>query len=143
MNSNAGVGGVGDDGSGAMIPNAVTSISLSSSTSSSSSSSPRVGSYDLLRTIGHGNFSVCKLAEHRVTNEKFAIKCIPKKNLDPYNMTRVYREIEIMKSLDHPNIIKLHQVNIIEREDAIFSISLYLCFICLFTSNTIKSDFTL
>lgn len=70
----------------------------------------RVGSYDLIRTIGHGNFSVCKLAEHRHTSERFAIKCIQKKNLDPYNLTRVYREIEIMKSLDHPNIIKLHQV---------------------------------
>lgn len=111
MNSNAAGGGDGGGGgSVAMIPNAVTSSSLSSATSSSSSCPPRVGSYDLLRTIGHGNFSVCKLAEHRVTNEKFAIKCIPKKNLDPYNLTRVYREIEIMKSLDHPNIIKLNQV---------------------------------
>ena len=100
----------GDACNGAMLPTAVTSSSLSSATSMSSSP-PRVGSYDLLRTIGHGNFSVCKLAEHRVTSEQFAIKCIQKKNLDPYNLTRVYREIEIMKSLEHPNIIKLHQVN--------------------------------
>lgn len=70
----------------------------------------RVGSYDLLRTIGHGNFSVCKLAQNRHTQDLFAIKCIQKKNLDSYNLARVYREIEIMKSLDHPNIIKLHQV---------------------------------
>ena len=73
----------------------------------------RVGSYDLLRTIGHGNFSVCKLAEHRITNQTYAIKCIQKKNLDSVNLARVYREIEIMKSLDHPNIIKLHQVSLI------------------------------
>lgn len=81
-----------------------------SQTQSQPSVYARVGSYDLLRTIGHGNFSVCKLAEHRITNQTYAIKCIQKKNLDSVNLARVYREIEIMKSLDHPNIIKLHQV---------------------------------
>lgn len=72
-----------------------------------------VYTYDLLGTIGHGNFSVCKLAEHRVTGQKFAIKCIDKKSLDDTKLSRIYREIEIMKSLDHSNIIKLNQVNII------------------------------
>lgn len=30
----------------------------------------RVGSYDLLGTIGKGNFSVCKLAQNRLTSQK-------------------------------------------------------------------------
>lgn len=67
--------------------------------------------YDLLGTIGHGNFSVCKLAEHKVNGNKFAIKCIDKRSLDDTKLKRIYREIEIMKSLDHPNIIKLNQVS--------------------------------
>lgn len=30
----------------------------------------KVGSYDLLATIGKGNFSVCKLAQNRLTNQQ-------------------------------------------------------------------------
>lgn len=70
----------------------------------------RLGSYDILGNIGHGNFSICKLGQHRVTRQKVAIKCIEKRNLDTTHLTRIYREIEIMKSLQHPNIIKLNQV---------------------------------
>ena len=71
----------------------------------------KIGAYDILGTIGQGNFSICKLALSRLTNQMVAIKCLVKKNLDSTHLTRIYREIEIMKSLDHPNIIKLNQVN--------------------------------
>jgi hypothetical protein len=27
----------------------------------------QIGYYDIIRTIGHGNFAVCKLAQHRLT----------------------------------------------------------------------------
>lgn len=74
------------------------------------SSGIKVGSYTILGTLGHGNFSVCKLARHTITSHQVAIKCIEKKNLDQTSSTRTYREIEIMKSLDHQNIIKLDQV---------------------------------
>jgi carbon catabolite-derepressing protein kinase len=70
----------------------------------------RIGSFDILNTIGHGNFSVCKLAEHVTTRERVAIKCIEKKSLDTYHLARLDREINIMRSLDHPNIIKLTKV---------------------------------
>jgi serine/threonine protein kinase len=70
----------------------------------------RIGSYDIQGTIGHGSFSVCKLAEHVSSRECVAIKCIEKKSLDTYHLARLDREIEIMRSLDHPNIIKLMKV---------------------------------
>lgn len=40
-----------------------------------------------------------------------AIKIIDKSQLDASNLQKVYREVEIMKRLDHPNIIKLYQVS--------------------------------
>jgi len=70
----------------------------------------KIGAYDLLGSIGQGNFSVCKLARSRLTNQFVAIKCVVKKNLDSTHLSRIYREIEIMKSLDHQHIIKLNQV---------------------------------
>jgi serine/threonine protein kinase len=39
-----------------------------------------------------------------------AIKIIDKSQLDSANLQKVYREVDIMKQLDHPHIIKLYQV---------------------------------
>lgn len=40
-----------------------------------------------------------------------AIKIIDKTQLDESNLQKVHREVEIMKRLDHPHIIKLYQVS--------------------------------
>lgn len=72
----------------------------------------RVGFYDIERTIGKGNFAVVKLARHRITKNEVAIKIIDKSQLDQTNLQKVYREVEIMKRLKHPHIIKLYQVGI-------------------------------
>jgi len=71
----------------------------------------RVGFYDIERTIGKGNFAVVKLARHRITKNEVAIKIIDKSQLDQTNLQKVYREVEIMKRLKHPHIIKLYQVS--------------------------------
>lgn len=39
-----------------------------------------------------------------------AIKIIDKTQLDAVNLEKIYREVQIMKMLDHPHIIKLYQV---------------------------------
>ncbi|OXU29700.1 hypothetical protein TSAR_006448, partial [Trichomalopsis sarcophagae] len=70
----------------------------------------RVGFYDIEGTIGKGNFAVVKLARHRITKTEVAIKIIDKSQLDPTNLEKVYREVEIMKQLEHPHIVKLYQV---------------------------------
>lgn len=43
---------------------------------------------------------------------KVAIKIIDKSRLDAENLKKVAREVDIMKQLDHPNIIKLYQVRV-------------------------------
>ncbi|KAL2085528.1 hypothetical protein ACEWY4_018848 [Coilia grayii] len=70
----------------------------------------RVGFYDIERTLGKGNFAVVKLARHRITKTEVAIKIIDKTQLDATNLEKIYREVQIMKMLDHPHIIKLYQV---------------------------------
>lgn len=44
-----------------------------------------------------------------------AIKIIDKTQLDTGNLQKVYREVEIMKRLDHPHIIKIFQVILLQR----------------------------
>lgn len=39
---------------------------------------------------------------------------IDKRKLDAVNLEKVHREVDIMKQLDHPHIIKLYQVSTIK-----------------------------
>jgi serine/threonine protein kinase len=70
----------------------------------------KVGFYEVEGTIGRGNFAVVKIAKHRITRTDVAIKIVDKRRLDSENLTKVYREIEVLKKIRHPHIIKLYQV---------------------------------
>ncbi|XP_069081067.1 serine/threonine-protein kinase SIK3 isoform X3 [Pleurodeles waltl] len=83
----------------------------------------RIGYYELERTIGKGNFAVVKLATHIVTRAKVAIKIIDKTQLDEENLKKIFREVQIMKTLCHPHIIRLHQV--METERVIYLVTEY------------------
>uniref|UniRef100_A0A0M3K1X6 MAP/microtubule affinity-regulating kinase 3 n=1 Tax=Anisakis simplex TaxID=6269 RepID=A0A0M3K1X6_ANISI len=71
---------------------------------------PHIGKYKLLKTIGKGNFAKVKLAKHIPTGIEVAIKIIDKTALNPSSLHKLFREVKIMKQLDHPNIVKLYQV---------------------------------
>ena len=45
---------------------------------------------------------------------KVAIKIVDKTQLDEENLKKLYREVEIMKQLRHPHIIRLYQVSFCE-----------------------------
>lgn len=62
--------------------------------------------YQILTTLGQGAYGEVKLARHLLTQTKVAIKILPKDKRNPLFKS----EIEIMKSLDHPHIIKLLQI---------------------------------
>ncbi|XP_073524916.1 serine/threonine-protein kinase SIK1 [Phyllobates terribilis] len=83
----------------------------------------RVGFYDIGGTLGKGNFAVVKLARHRVTNTQVAIKIIDKTQLDRANLEKIYREVQILKRLRHPHIIRLYQV--METKDMIYIVTEY------------------
>ncbi|MES1904549.1 MAG: MAP microtubule affinity-regulating kinase 1 [Paramarteilia canceri] len=68
------------------------------------------GKYEVIKTIGKGNFAVVKKACHIVTGINVAIKIFSKKSLNSQSQAKILREIEIMKSLYHPNIISLLEV---------------------------------
>ncbi|XP_076000266.1 serine/threonine-protein kinase SIK3 homolog isoform X2 [Genypterus blacodes] len=83
----------------------------------------RVGYYEIERTIGKGNFAVVKLATHIITKAKVAIKIVDKTQLDDENLKKIFREVQIMKMLKHPHIIRLYQV--METERMIYLVTEY------------------
>nr|XP_027229390.1 MAP/microtubule affinity-regulating kinase 3-like isoform X7 [Penaeus vannamei] len=99
------------------------SSSSSARVSSSRSRTEEIGKYRLLKTIGKGNFAKVKLAKHIPTGKEVAIKIIDKTQLNPGSLQKLFREVRIMKILDHPNIVKLFQV--IETERTLYLVMEY------------------
>jgi len=66
--------------------------------------------YDLGKEMGKGGFSVVYQAERKKDGKEFAVKCIKKKMVEGDDIKLLRREIQIMKKLAHPNILKLYEV---------------------------------
>jgi len=66
------------------------------------------GPYKCMRTLGKGGFSEVKLAKHKETGAVCALKIMKNPgSMDSSMLKLVMNEIEIMKELDHQNIVKL------------------------------------
>uniref|UniRef100_A0A8C4T6Y9 MAP/microtubule affinity-regulating kinase 3 n=1 Tax=Erpetoichthys calabaricus TaxID=27687 RepID=A0A8C4T6Y9_ERPCA len=90
---------------------------------SSADEQPHIGNYRLLKTIGKGNFAKVKLARHILTGREVAIKIIDKTQLNPTSLQKLFREVRIMKILNHPNIVKLFEV--IETDKTLYLVMEY------------------
>jgi len=68
--------------------------------------------YQFLETIlGEGRYGIVRLAEHKKTHQKVAIKVVSKEHLSSTNSDSAMRlEIEILIICHHPNIIKIYNV---------------------------------
>ncbi|XP_072310773.1 serine/threonine-protein kinase MARK2 isoform X3 [Eucyclogobius newberryi] len=84
---------------------------------------PHIGNYRLLKTIGKGNFAKVKLARHVLTSKEVAVKIIDKTQLNSSSLQKLFREVRIMKLLNHPNIVKLFEV--IETEKTLYLVMEY------------------
>ncbi|RHY51570.1 hypothetical protein DYB34_000546 [Aphanomyces astaci] len=60
------------------------------------------------KELGHGHYGTVRIGTHKVSGAKVAIKTIPKVKVSRPETLR--REIEILRTVDHPNIIKLFEV---------------------------------
>ncbi|NWI04122.1 MELK kinase, partial [Tichodroma muraria] len=78
--------------------------------------------YELHGTVGTGGFAKVKLARHRLTGEKVAIKIMDKLALQD-DLPRVKLEIDAMKDLSHQHICRLYHV--IETPKKIFMVLEY------------------
>ncbi|KAJ1669145.1 Protein kinase, partial [Coemansia sp. RSA 25] len=89
----------------------MASTTTASGSSGSGSGKQTIGSYTVLQTLGVGSFGKVKLAVHSQTGHKVALKIIGRSKLAHSDMVgRVNREIQYLKMLRHPHIIKLYEV---------------------------------
>ncbi|MBL8867072.1 MAG: serine/threonine protein kinase [Gemmataceae bacterium] len=70
------------------------------------------GKYKLLELIGVGGMGAVYLCEHVFMKRVVAVKVLPLEKLsDPSNLERFYREARAVAALDHPNIVRAHDID--------------------------------
>jgi len=102
----------------------------------------QLNQYKLAGVLGQGSYGVVKLAYNREEDKNYAMKILSKKKLQkkagifgrrppnrkggaevkkPENpLDKVYREIAILKKIDHPNVVKLVEVVDDPKEDNLY-----------------------
>src|SRR5262249_38098329 len=71
-----------------------------------------IGKYRVLERIGVGGNGAVYLCEHMVVRRKVAIKVLPTNRADsPAALARFYREARAAGALDHPHLVKAHDVD--------------------------------
>ncbi|KAI8441762.1 hypothetical protein MSG28_005454 [Choristoneura fumiferana] len=100
---------------------------------------PQFNQYRLLQPIGQGSYGIVKLAYSEEDDTHYAMKILSKRKLmrraglfgrapprrpgpgpPPDPLQRVYREIAVLKKLDHPNVVKLVEVLDDPEEDQLY-----------------------
>jgi formylglycine-generating enzyme required for sulfatase activity len=75
----------------------------------------QLGDYTIQKQLGAGAFGAVYLAEHRFIKRLFALKLLPEEICaDPNFVRRFEEQVAQIAALDHPNIVKIHNVSCYE-----------------------------
>ena len=87
------------------------------SKSENSAKRSRFGNYILGQTLGEGEFGKVKMGWKKDSSVEVAIKLIRRETLgsNSSRLAKIYREIHILRGLEHPNIVRLHEMVETER----------------------------
>ncbi len=71
-----------------------------------------LGKFKLLERIGVGGLGQVFLCEHTFMRKRMAVKVLPPtKAEDPVTLGRFYREARVASGLEHPNIVRTHDID--------------------------------
>jgi len=80
--------------------------------------------YSLGEKLGEGTYSIVRMAMRRVDNLKVAVKIVTRDGMSESDEVALKREVEIMRSFDHPNIVKV--IDFFEETDSFYLVLEYL-----------------
>lgn len=74
--------------------------------------SKTLGDYTILKQIGQGSFGAVYLAEHRYMKRQYVLKILPEElSSDRLFIQRFEEDVSLLSTLEHPNIVKLHNIS--------------------------------
>ena len=65
--------------------------------------------YRIGRVLGTGAFGEVRMCVHRESGAQRAVKVLRKSHMDDDEKRMLFNEINILKEIDHPNIIKMYE----------------------------------
>lgn len=69
--------------------------------------------FDIIKKLGQGTYGKVQLGINKETSQDVAIKTIKKCKIETEaDLVRIRREVQIMSSVQHPNIIHIYEGNI-------------------------------
>ncbi|XP_063674304.1 SNF-related serine/threonine-protein kinase-like isoform X14 [Bolinopsis microptera] len=68
------------------------------------------GLYDLDKVLGKGHYGIVRLARHVFSGQMVAVKVIDKTKLDQRETDHLLKEVQCMKLVRHPNVVRLYHV---------------------------------
>ncbi len=72
----------------------------------------QLGDYTILRMVGQGSLGMAYLSEHRFLKKNFVLKILDSSLCESTDfLNRFETEVAILATLDHPNIVKVHNVS--------------------------------
>eukprot|EP01060_Flectonema_neradi_P016782 TRINITY_DN2341_c0_g3_i1.p1 TRINITY_DN2341_c0_g3~~TRINITY_DN2341_c0_g3_i1.p1 ORF type:complete len:309 (+),score=50.17 TRINITY_DN2341_c0_g3_i1:87-1013(+) len=75
-----------------------------------------ISRYQKLDKVGEGTYGTVYKAKDKMTNDLVALKCIRLDNEEEGVTCTAIREVSLLKELKHPNIVKLHTVDLNEKK---------------------------
>ncbi|EEA05187.1 calcium-dependent protein kinase, putative [Cryptosporidium muris RN66] len=66
--------------------------------------------YSIICLLGKGSFGEVIKCKDRVTSTEYAVKVINKQNAKNKDTSTILKEVDLLKKLDHPNIMKLFEI---------------------------------
>jgi eukaryotic-like serine/threonine-protein kinase len=74
-----------------------------------------VGPWEIRSVIGRGGIGIVYRSVHRRTGRAAAVKLLgPAPVVDPRAARRLAREFEVLRSLDHPNVVRVYEAGVFE-----------------------------
>ncbi len=71
-----------------------------------------LGDYTVIKQIGQGSLGIVYLAEHRFMKKQYVLKVFPEElSSDRTFIQRFEEEVGMLAALDHPNIVKIHNIS--------------------------------
>ncbi len=74
-----------------------------------------LGDYSIIKQIGHGTLGSVYLAEHRFVKQQYVLKVLPEELATDRNfIQRFEKDVAVLAKLDHPHIVKVHNISFAE-----------------------------